>query len=154
MDASKSLSGFYNDFTLFSALPVFFLFLIISSLVTGFIGLAYECISSYLHNRRQKALQKAFVAMENKVNLEQNRIFHLEDSMVMYGIYNSDTLDQLIDTLHKMHNKTTWNEKLFASKLNHWYLSKNGVDHYTINSLLFLTITREKYVKMYERFIN
>ena len=31
---------------------------IITSLVTGFIGLVYECISSYLHNGRQKALHK------------------------------------------------------------------------------------------------
>ena len=30
--------------------------------------------------------------------------------MVMYGIYNSDTFEQLFDTMHKMHNKTTWNE--------------------------------------------
>ena len=75
----------------------------------------------------------------------------------MYGIYNSDTHEQLIDTVHKMHNKTTWNEKLFACKLNiwcHWYLSKDGVGHYAINSLLFLTTMREKHVKMYERFIN
>ena len=61
--------------------------------------------------------------------------------MLMYGIYNLDTLEQLIDTVHKMHNKTTWNEKVFASKLNfwyHWYLSKDGVCHYATNSLLFL----------------
>ena len=43
---------------------------IITSLVMSFIGLAYECISSYLHNRRQKGLHKAFAAMENKVNLK------------------------------------------------------------------------------------
>ena len=61
------------------------------------------------------------MAMQNKVNLKQNRIFHLEDSMIKYGIYYSDTLEQLIHTMHKMHNKTTWNEKLFASKFNHWY---------------------------------
>ena len=67
---------------------------IITSLVTSFIGLAYEGISSYLHNRRQKALHKAFVAMENKGNSEWNRVFHLEDSMVMYGIYSSDILEQ------------------------------------------------------------
>ena len=72
----------------------------------------------------------------------------------MYGIYNSDTLEQLIDIVHKMHNKTTWIEKLFASKLNHWYLSKDGVGHYAINSLLFLTVASKTYVKMYERFIN
>ena len=31
---------------------------------------------------------------------------------------------------------------------------KKGVGHYVINSLLFLTMAREKSVKMYERFIN
>ena len=35
-----------------------------------------------------------------------------------------------------------------------WYLSERGVSHYTINSLLFLTTAREKYAKIYERFIN
>ena len=61
---------------------------IITSLLTGFIGLAYKGISSYLHNKRQAALEKAFVTMQNQVNLERNTIFHLEDSIVMYGIYN------------------------------------------------------------------
>ena len=59
--------------------------------------------------------------------------------------------------MHRLHNQTTWNEKLFAGKINdwyHWYLSEKGVGHYAINSLLFLTTAREKYVKRYERFIN
>ena len=37
--------------------------------------------------------------------------------MVMYGIYNSDTLVQLTDTAYKMHNKTTWDEKRLLVKL-------------------------------------
>ena len=48
-------------------------------------------------------------------------------------------------------------KKLFAGKLDHWYhwyLSKDVVDHYAINSLLYLTVTREKNVKMFERFIS
>ena len=56
-----------------------------------------------------------------------------------------------------MHNKTTWNEKFLAGKPDNWYLwylSKEGVGHYAINSLLYLTTTREKYVKMYERFTS
>ena len=43
---------------------------IITLLVTSFIGLSYEGISSYVHNRKQQTLHKAFVAMENKLNLE------------------------------------------------------------------------------------
>ena len=77
--------------------------------------------------------------------------------MIMCGIYNSDTIEALIDTVHRLHNQTTWNEQLFAGKINNWYgwyLSEKGVGHYAINSLLFLTMAQEKYVKMHERFIN
>ena len=55
--------------------------------------------------------------MENKINLQHNEIIQLKDSMVMYSIYNSETLEKLIETVHKMHNSTTQNEKLFAGKL-------------------------------------
>ena len=54
--------------------------------------------------------------MENKVDLQCNKIFHLEDSMVMYGVYNLDTLEDLIDTVHKLHNRTTWNENYFQDR--------------------------------------
>ena len=76
----------------------------ITSLITGFIGLAYEGISGFLHYKRQKALHKAVQAMESKVDIQCNKIFHLEDSMVLYGIYNSDTLEHLIDTVNRLHN--------------------------------------------------
>ena len=32
--------------------------------------------------------------------------------MIMYGVYNSDTLKDLIDTVHRMQNFTTWNEDI------------------------------------------
>ena len=75
--------------------------------------------------------------------------------MVMYGIYNAETLEKLINTVHQMHNITTPNEKLFSGKLGSsftWYLSKEGVNHYAINTLIYLRMLREKYVKMYEEF--
>ena len=77
--------------------------------------------------------------------------------MIMYGVYNSDTLTDLIDTVHIMQNFTTWNEKIFAGKLHNWmelYSQDEGIHNYAINSVLFLTMVREKYVKMYERFIE
>ena len=95
--------------------------------------------------------------MENDIDIQCNKLFHLEDSMVLHGIYNSDTLENLIDTVHRLHNQSTWNERLFAEELDRWYrwyLSARRENHYVINSLLFLTTTREKYVKMYERCIN
>ena len=130
---------------------------IITSFITGFISLAYEGISSFLHYKRQKALPKAVHAMKNKVDLQCNKIFHLEDSVVLYGIYNSDTLEVLIDTVYRLHNQSTWNERLLAGKIEdgyRWFLSERDVSHCAINSLLVLTTTREKYVKMYGGFSN
>ena len=75
--------------------------------MTGFIGLAYKGISNDLHNKRHKALQKAFNAMERKVNLKRNKVFHLENSEVMNSIYNAETIERLVNTLEKMQNKTT-----------------------------------------------
>ena len=59
--------------------------------------------------------------MESKVDLQSNRVFHLEYTMVLYGIYNSDTLETVFDTVHRLHNQSTLNEKLFTGKIEDWY---------------------------------
>ena len=80
---------------------------ILGSVASKVIGLAYEGISSFLHHKRCKALHKAVAVMNKKTNIQCNRIHHLEDSMIMYSVYNSDTLKDLIDTVHRMQNFTT-----------------------------------------------
>ena len=45
----------------------------------------------------------------------------------------------------------------FAGKLHDWmelYAQDEDVHNYAINAVLFLTTVQEKYVKMYERFIE
>ena len=46
-----------------------------------------------------------------------------------------------------MYNTTTWDEKLFAGKINHWfqwYLAKDGIGHYAINfSFIFNSCERK-----------
>ena len=72
--------------------------------------------------------------------LQYNKIIHLEDSMGMYSIYNSEALEKLITTVHKMQNFTMPNEKLFAGTFSSWYtwfLTKDGVFHYAIKSIIF-----------------
>ena len=77
--------------------------------------------------------------------------------MIMYGTYNSDTSTSLIDTMHKMHNATTTGEKKFAGViykcLRDKLIKTNNEYNYAIDSLLFVTTIRERYVRIYERFI-
>ena len=102
-----------------------------------------------------KALHKAVRAFETKADIQHSKIIHLEDSMVMYVIYNAETLEKLIHTVHHIHNITTPNEKLFG-ELNSaylWYVNRYGIQQYAINLLLYLRTAREKYIKMYTDFI-
>ena len=77
----------------------------------GVISLEYEGISSFLHHKRHKALHKAVKVIEKRTDMQCNRVYHLEDIMIMYGTNNSDTLMDLIETVHKMHNITKLREK-------------------------------------------
>ena len=126
-------------------------------IASSMIGLAFEGISSFLHHKRHKALTKAVNVMMEKADLQCNRVYHLEDTMIMYGKYNSDTLIDLIDTVHHMQNLTTWKEKMFVGKMTNWVkkeLAKSKNEFaYCVDTILFLTTVRERYVKMYERFI-
>ena len=85
--------------------------------------------------------------MERKTDLQHNKIHHLEDTTIMYSVCNSYTFTEPIDTVHRIHNTSTWRERTFAGKPNQWlelYLHQEGVGHYAINSILFLTLIREK----------
>ena len=42
----------------------------------------------------------------------------LDDAMLMYGIYNVETLEKLINTVQEIHNVTSSHEKLFAGEHN------------------------------------
>ena len=89
--------------------------------------------------------------------MQCNRVYHLEDTMIMYGTYNSDTLMDLIETVHRMHNITTLREKIFTGTMPRWLkeqlMNSNNEYSYATDSMLFLTMIREKYVRVYEKFI-
>ena len=114
---------------------------IISALISGFIGLAFEGISSYLQHKQQKALQQAMCTINKRINIEQSSVFHFEDSMIMYGVHNVDTLEKLIQMVHKMNNRSVWYKRLYAGQVNKWfdlYSTSQDANYYAIHSLLYL----------------
>ena len=135
-----------------------FLSSVLGTIASKIIGLAFEGISSFLHHKRHKALNKAIKQINERQNIEHNRIYHLEDTMIMYSKYNSDTLTNLIDMVHRMYNLTSLKERLFVGRVNEWLkqqLTRYNDEHsYSVTTLFFLRTINEKYVRMYERFIN
>ena len=114
---------------------------IISALISGFIGRAYEGISSFLQHKWEKALQQGMHTMNKRASIEWNRVFHLEDFMIMYGVNNADTLEKLIQMVHKMNTRSVWFERLYIGHVNKWfemYSSSQGANYSVVYSLLYL----------------
>ena len=132
---------------------------IITTLVSSFIGLAYEGISSFLHHKRNKALYKAVKAMDNKADIQHNKLIQLENSMLMFSVYNAETLEKLINTVHNIHNATASHERLFVGQqssltLKSLYTHALGLHHYSINSLLYLRTINDKYIALYRELVT
>ena len=82
-------------------------------IISGFLGLAFEGFSSFLHHKRQKALQKAVRAMSISSDVQRNKLMHLENSLIMYGVYYAETLEKLVKTAHSLHSRQSLTENLF-----------------------------------------
>ena len=97
--------------------------------------------------------------MDSKTAIQHNKLMPLEHSMLMYGIYNTDTLEKPIDTVHQIHNNTSLHERLFAGEQSSLtprslYANALGLQHYSINLLLFLRKVQEKYIALYKELVT
>ena len=77
----------------------------------------------------------------------------------MYGIYNAETLEKLITTIHSIHSTNSSHERLFAgqhspSMFRTLYVYSLGLHHYSINSLLYLRTIQDKYIALYRELIT
>ena len=132
---------------------------IITTQVSSFIRLAYEGISSFLQHKQNNALHKAVNAMNEKANIQHNKLMKMDDTMHRYGVYNAETLEKLIKTVHDIHNTTLSHEKLFAGKqyratFRVLYVHSFGLQHFSINSHLYLRIIQDKYIALYRELIT
>ena len=46
---------------------------------------------------------------------------HLENTLVMYGVDNTETLEKLVKTVHALHSRQTLYESLFGGKTSAAY---------------------------------
>ena len=97
--------------------------------------------------------------MDSKTTIQHNKLMQLENSMLVCGIYNAETLEKLINTVHHIHNTTSSHDRLFAGqqsslKLRSLYATSLGLHHYSINSLFYLRTVQDKYIASYRELIT
>ena len=95
--------------------------------------------------------------MNNEVNFHCNKLLKLDNTMLMYGIYNIYTRE--INTVQEIHNVTSFHERLCAGEHNPalfrlLYTNALGMQQYPFDSLLFLRIVQDKYISFYKELIT
>ena len=80
--------------------------------------------------------------MDSRYTIQCDKLMQLENSMLMYGVYNAETLEKLINSVHHIYNTSLY-ERLFAGQessltLRSLYANTLGSQHYSIYSLLYL----------------
>ena len=97
--------------------------------------------------------------MDSKITIQCNKVMQLENSMLMYGVYNVETLEKLINTVHNIHNTKSLPERLLAGQqssltLRSLYANSLCLHHFSINSLLYLRAVQDKYIALYSELIT
>ena len=84
---------------------------------------------------------------------------HLENTLVMYRIYNAEILEKLVKTVHALHSRQSLYESLFAGQTSaayEAYTQMHGADsiqHHVDNLMLYLHTIKGKYIKIYNEFL-
>ena len=78
----------------------------------------------------------------------------------MYSIYNPETLEKLVKMVQVIHGGQSLIEALFSGQsvaAYEMYSQMHGacsIQHYMINSMLYLHTIKNKYIKIYNEFIS
>ena len=97
--------------------------------------------------------------MSISTDAQRNKLMHLENTLVIYGIYNAKTLENLVKKVHALHNRQTLYEGLFEGQTSaacKAYLQMHdthGIQHYAVNSMLYLQTIKYIYIKIYNEVI-
>ena len=54
--------------------------------------------------------------MSISMGTQRNKLMYLENTLVMYGIYNAETLENLVKRVHALQSRHTLYERLFAGQ--------------------------------------
>ena len=84
---------------------------LILTAIPGLITLAVESVSSWIKGKQQRRIDEAVTAMRRETQAEKNKLSQYSNDFMMYGKYNVETLQNVIDTVNGMHRRQTELEK-------------------------------------------
>ena len=84
---------------------------LILSAIPGLITPAVESVSSWIKGKQQRRVDEAVSTMRAESQVDRNKLRQYSKDFLMYGKYNVDMLQNVIDTVNAMHRQQTELEK-------------------------------------------
>ena len=123
---------------------------IFSSVLPGLITLAVESLTSWIKGKQQNRINQAVDEMRKTESDVKNTLTQYQDDFLMYGKYNVESLNKVIDTLNLLHDKQTELEKLVTTKMFIEVENIGDALDYSVELQLFLELAQEEHVTKYK----
>ena len=120
--------------------------------IAGLVTLAVESVSGYLQNKRNRNIAVAVRALNQENGHIKNQLNRYEKDLLLYGEFNMNSTEELVETLQDMYSRQTLVEELVANLTRNWpaiYLENPaGAALYGSHSSIYLSTLTEKYLAM------
>ena len=123
---------------------------LVISAVTGLITLAVESLGSYLHNKQEKWINNAVLAMREDNTAVQNTLQQFSNDFLMYGRYNVETLEKVIQTVNSLHHRQTQLEEVFAKTQSGRVDEIIDAISFNFDLHLYMKLVEEEHVNQYQ----
>ena len=120
------------------------------SAVTGLITLAVESLGSYLRNKQEKRINEAVLAMREDNTVVQNTLQQYSNDFLMYGRYNVETLEKVIQTVNSLHQRQTQLEEVFAKTQSGRVDEVIDAISFNFDLHLYMKLVEEEHVNQYQ----
>ena len=124
--------------------------------LAGLATIAVESIGAFLQKKRNKALEQGLTAIKTDQDLAWNSIKQLEDDFLLYGKYNLDSLEKIINTVNHLGDRVHQMESLLMGK-DHSVATRQFLHSNYLGRLLFahklniyLTSVQETQLGLYD----
>ena len=77
-----------------------------------------KSVSSWIKGKQQKRVDEAVSAMRVESQVHRNKLRQYSNDFLMYGKYNVNTLQNVIDTVNGMHKRQTELEKQASGRVS------------------------------------
>ena len=118
--------------------------------IAGLVTLAVESVSGYLQNKRNRNIAVAVKALSAENGHLKNQLNRYEEDLLLYGEFNMNSTEELVETLQDMYSRQTLVEEVVANLTKNWpaiYLENPaGAALYSSHASIYLSTLTEKYL--------